>query len=212
METVKDLVEAFRDDEKDEAKHSFWSDTQLIRWVNQAIDRFCVKTRSIYDSTSDFTLIDCAAGESVFPRHACIIDVVQAYTVGANGRDLEVQAPGYTRQRDLPRTGMPKIVVVDNTDLRVYPPFVAANQIQLEVIRRPIRPVGMSERIPDVPVHEREHLLLYLKHRAYRVNDAEIFDPAKSANFLAEFDQACQEYFETATAGRRSGSIRYGGL
>lgn len=212
MNTVKDLVESFRDDEKDSSTAPFWSDSQLVRWANMAVARFCEKTRSVYDSTSAFTLIDYRAGESVYPRHHCIIDIVQAYTTGPNGRDLEVQAPGYTSQKDLPRTGMTKIMVVDNADLRLYPAPQEDGQLQLEVIRRPVKTLTIDSKLSDVPTTEREHLLLYIKHRAYRVNDAEIFDPAKSANFLAEFDQTCQEYYETASAGRRSGSIRYGGL
>lgn len=212
MDTVKELVQAFRDDEKDAEAPYFWSDAQLVRWLNLALSRFCEKTRCIHDCTSSFTLIDFLEGEAVLPRHHCIIDIVQARIEGPNGVDLEVEAPGYTRSRDLPRTGRPRLMVVDNTDLRLYAPPTEAGQLQLEVIRRPIKQVTINDRIPDVPVSEREHLLLYMKHRAYRVSDGEIFDPAKADNYLGEFDDRCQEYYDTAQSGRRSGPIRYRGF
>lgn len=209
MKTVQDLVDAFRDDEKDAAGNgSFWSEGQLVRWVNQAVDRFCEITRSVYDSTSSFTTLSVNAGDSEFCRHDSIIDIVSASILPPNKRDLNIEVPGQTPFSCLPTSGQTRLLVVDNTALRLYPPAVVDCTVQLQVIRRSLRALGAESRVDDVPRHARETLLLYMKHRAYRVNDAEMFDPAKSANFLAEFERECQTHYETAQAVSRSGRIK----
>jgi len=209
METVRELVEAFRDDEKDAAgTDSFWSDPQLVRWANQAVSRFCEITRSVYDSTSPFTLIELRAGESVIPRHACIIDIVSASFPAPNKRDLAIEPPGRTPRSCLPSSGATRLMVVDSHDMRLYPPVATDCELQLEVIRRQIRSLTLGCRLADVPPHARETLLLYMKHRAYRVHDAELFDPAKADNYLAEFERECQQHLETSRAAPRAGLIR----
>lgn len=209
MDTVKDLVAAFRDDEKDIKAPYFWSDSQLVRWSRQAVDRFCEITRSVYDSTSAFTTIDVLVGDSVFPRHPSIIDIASASIEGQNGRELEIQAPGSTPRSCLPTSGRTRLMVIDNANFRLYPAAPEPFTLQLEVLRRSLRPLEMDSRLTDVPADQREHLLLYLKHRAYRVNDAEMFDPARSADFLAEFEQACQTYYEVAGRARSPRNIKF---
>lgn len=209
METVRELVEAFRDDEKDAAgPDAFWNDKQLVRWVNQAVDRYCELTRSVYDSTSPFTSVELRAGESVIPRHACIIDIVSASFPAPNKRDLDIQAPGRIPRSSLPTSGITRLMVVDSHDLRLYPPVPADCVLQLEVIRRSVRSLDIDCRLTDIPRHARETLLLYMKHRAYRVHDAELFDPAKADNYLAEFERECQQHLETSRAAPRAGLIR----
>lgn len=205
MDTVKDLVQAFRDDEKDAVAPYFWSDQQLLRWARQAVDRFCEITRSVYDSTSPFTELHFYQGEDAFPRHPCIIDIVRC--VDERGRDVEVISPGHDQPS--PRSNVSPVLVVDNANLRLVPPPPEEGVINLQVIRRPVRQLGMDSLLTDVPVSEREHLLLFIKHRAYRVNDAEVLDPAKAANYLAEFERACQKYYETASTAAPSRNIRF---
>jgi len=209
MKTVQDLVDAFRDDEKDAAGDgSFWSEGQLVRWANQAVDRYCEITRSVYDSSSSFTTLSVNAGDSEFCRHDSIIDIVSASILPPNKRDLNIEAPGQTPFSCLPTSGMTKLLVVDTKTLRLYPPAATDCTLQMQVIRRSLRTLEIESRLDDVPRHARETLLLYMKHRAYRVNDAEMFDPAKSANFLAEFEGECQTHYETAQAARRPGRIK----
>ena len=209
MDTVKELVCAFREDERDAVAPFLWSDPQLLRWARQAVDRFCEITRSVYDSTGLFTTVDVRAGDECIPRHPCIIDIISASIDAQGGRDLDIQAPGQTPHNQLPRTGMTKLLVVGSGDLRLYPPAPEDFSLQLSVTRRPVRQLELDSRLADVPVSEREHLLLFIKHRAYRVNDADMFDPAKADNYLAEFERACQHYYETAQRARRSSNIKF---
>lgn len=210
MRTVEDLVAAFRDDEKDLVEPLLWSDRQLIRWANQAVSRFCEITRSVYDQSSAFTTIDLPAGEGCAPRHPCIIDIVQAWVTGPHERELDVISPGAAIRRRLPRDGSLGVVVVDDRHLRFHPVPQQAATIQLSVIRRPVSALqALSSPLTDVPISERENLLLFMKHRAYRVSDAEVFDPAKADNFLAEFERACQVYHETAGTAAPSQPIRF---
>ena len=46
METVSDLIKAFREDERDTVAPYFWSDSQLVRFANGALTAFAEKTKS----------------------------------------------------------------------------------------------------------------------------------------------------------------------
>lgn len=209
MDTVKELIDAFREDERDTVAPHFWTDAQLLRWARLAVDRFCEITRSVYDNSSSFTAVDVRAGETAFPRHHSIIDIISARIEGPNGRQLDILAPGQYESRELPRSGMTRALVVDNANINLQPAAPQDLTIKIEVLRRPARKLELASKLTDVPPSEREHLLLFMKHRAYLVSDAEVFDPAKTDSYLAEFERACQQHYEVAQRARRPANIRF---
>ena len=204
MNAVRDLIEAFREDERDTVAPHLWTDSQLLRWVRQAVDRFCEITGSVIDRTSGFTLLEFAPGEPV-DRHPCIIDILEARTTGQNGRTLELLAPG----AQPPTSGLAKALTIDSRYIHLHPAQQEPVSVQLAVVRRPLRQLEMDSRLDDVPASARESLLLFVKHRAYRVNDAEMFDPAKADAYLMEFERECQKHHEVAQRARRPGNIRF---
>ncbi|MCY1450911.1 hypothetical protein D9M71_677500 [compost metagenome] len=112
------------------------------------------------------------------------------------------------RRSALPSGGRPELLVLNRSSglMRMHPAPAAAGTLELLVVRKPLAEVGKADSIPDVPLDERRHLMLFIKHRAYSVADADIFDATRAAQFLAEFERACQGIYENALRRRASAS------
>lgn len=213
IETISDLIKAFREDEKDNVgQEYFWSDTQLVRFANGALVAFAEQTLSIVDDSVE---VQFSAGQDVLPYAEHIIDVLDAELVlGERSWPLDVKAPADVRRSNLPRNGRPCLLVVNNSigSMRLAAKPQQSGIVRLTVIRRPVKELAKDSRIPDVNRAHREYLLLFMKHRAYNVSDAEVLDAAKAAGYLVEFNVECQRIYE-AELRRRGGArtIRCGG-
>lgn len=209
-ETVSDLIKNFRDDEKDTIEPFFWTDSQLVRFFNQALTAFAETTRSVIDDSSEITAVDFSAGQALLDYAPQIIDVIEAVVV-ISGRPekLDVMPPGSVSRANQSTGTKPRIVVLDESagKLRLFPSPTADGQLLLTIVRRPLKELEKTDKIRDVPAHCRHILLLGMKHYAYRVNDGELFDPAKALDFDGEFKRECQSVYEAALL-RRSGASR----
>lgn len=196
-ETVSDLIKAFREDEKDNVGPDyFWTDSQLTRFVNGALAAFAEKTLSIVDETIE---IPFSAGDAVLPYPDYVIDVLDAQLViGDQDWPLAIKAPADVRRSNMPKRGRPALLVVNASvgSMRLAASPVQSGTVRLTVVRRPVKELTKEAKITDVNRAHREYLLLFVKHRAYNVNDAELFDAAKAAGYLAEFNFECQRIYE----------------
>ena len=206
-ETVSDLIKAFREDEKDSVGPDFfWTDLQLVRFANQALAAFAENTLSIVD---DGIVVDVSAGSDALPYPDYIIDVLDAQLViGEKDWPLDVKAPVDAPRSRMPKTGRPSMLVVNGAtgSMRLAAIPQQDGLVRLTVIRRQKDELRKDSRLTDVNRAHRETLLLHIKHRAYSVNDSEMFDPAKAAGYLSEFNFECQRIYEAEL--RRRGAAR----
>lgn len=203
-ETVESLIKAFREDEKDTVTPYFWSDSQLLRWVNEGLTEFAEQSQSIYDDDSDVTLIPYSAGENRFELDPCILDVSAAWLEGSPSCRLERCSGDYRGHYWMAYGGCGSHFHFNGAGiLKLYPTPTAAGEIRMQVIRRPVRDLDKCDRIPDMLPSDRRHLMLYMAYRAYNVSDAETFDKSKSNNRYAEFLSKCQD-------AREAGILRRG--
>lgn len=203
--TVGDLIKAFREDERDSVAPYQWSDTQLVRFANEALTEFAEQTKSIYDDSGDVTQLAFNIGQQEFELHPSIIDVLDA-AIGTDS--LDIAAPGVFKRRDLPTGGKPRLLVLNPSAnlMKLYPAPTLAGTLELTVIRRPLAEVAKDSAIPDIPPDERRHLLLFIKHKALSVPDIELFDPRRATQFRLEFEAACQGVYENAMRRRGTAS------
>lgn len=199
-ETLGDLISAFREDEKDAVAPFFWSDAQLTRWTNEGLAEFAIQSASIYDQTSNVTLIPYGIGQGTVALDPCILDVLDAWVDG-NPR------LHYRRERFCDDYGMiycGRGIRFDQAGfLQIYPVPQEAGVMRLKVMRKPIRELcNKADRIPDLLPEWRRHLLPYLGYKAYRVRDSDMFDPSASAAHLKDFEDACQNVREQAILRR----------
>lgn len=211
-ETVSDLIKAFRDDEKDLVDPYFWSDGQLVRFANGALAAFAERTKSII---GDGIEVEFTAGEDEIEYPAYIIDVIDAELfLGERSWPIDVRSPAEIRRSRLPTTGRPCVLLASSAvgRMRLAPPPRESGKVVLQATRRPTKELTKESKLVDVNPAHREYLLLFIKHRAYNVKDAEIFNAVKAGQYLAEFNYECQRIYEDELR-RRGGarSIRYRG-
>lgn len=206
-ETVGDLIKAFREDERDAVAPYFWSDGQLVRWVNEALTEFAELSMSIYDDESPVTLISYGPGEDRFALPACVIDVVGAWVDGRRECGLERSAMsfgnGFRGGYWLAYNGCSSHFHFDGAgQLRLHPKPSEAGELRLRIVRRPVKELDKCDRIPDLLPQDRRHLLSFMAYKAYRVSDSEIYDRASSDEHRVSFERACQRALEASILRR----------
>lgn len=206
-ETVAKLIDAFREDEKDAVSPYFWSDSQLVRWINEGLTVFAEESRSFYDQESLITQIPYGVGEDRFELDPCIIDVVGAWVDGRPEHCLHRWATGFGNAFRggywLAYNGCSSHFHFNPAGLLMLHPKPSANgAVRLLVIRRPIRDLDKCDKVPDMLPADRRHLLSYMAYKAYRVNEGETYSIESSDNHLARFQQACQKALESSILRR----------
>jgi hypothetical protein len=182
---VSDLIRAFREDEKDTIAPYFWSDAQLVRWVNEGLIQFAEESRSFYDEESDATLLPYVAGEDRFELDPCVIDVVGAWVEGQRHcelrRNLLTFGNGFRGGYWLAYNGCSSHFHFDGGGFLRLHPKPAAN---------------------DMLPGDRRHLLSYMAYKAYRVNEGETYNRGSSDEHLRRFEEACQNALEKSILRR----------
>ena len=86
--------------------------------------------------------------------------------------------------------------------------------VQLSVYRLPLeRIVGPEQEFSDIGEEHHEHLLLWMKSRAYGKQDAETFDKGRRDEYKAAFTEYCSmAKAEWERAKSKVRSVAYGGI
>lgn len=208
-ETVESLIKAFREDEKDAVAPYFWSDSQLVRWINEGLTVFAEESRSFYDEDSLITQLPYAIGDDRFSLDPSIMDVVRAWVDGRPECCLTRWATGFGNAFRggywLAYNGCSSHFHFNPAGVLVlHPKPSESGLIRLLVIRRPLRDIQKGDCIPDMQPQDRRHLLSYMAYKAYRVSDSEIYDRAASDEHYASFAAACQKALESSILRRGS--------
>ena len=230
---ASELYDAFRSDVVDIAKPYLWSDDEVWRYMNDAYRMFVRFTGGIPDSTSALTQVPIVANQATSEVSPLILKYRTA-VLQSNGRFLtilsDVEEPrfnsvDYNNFRAGMRDNTPGIVQymmtgIDRNARRGLVRWVRIPQYddtcQLNVYRLPLDTI--TENTPDFDLYEigeehHEHLLLWMKHRAYGKQDAETFDRGRSDSYLMAFKSYC----DTAQAEwnrykHQNNAIAYGGI
>jgi hypothetical protein len=95
--------------------------------------------------------------------------------------------------------------------LRAWPVPNAALTVELQVFRLP-EDVGAGDEL-EIDAQHHRHLLLWVKHLAYGVQDSETYDGAATENYRQLFEAYCANAMtEQSRLRRRVSVVAYGGL
>lgn len=166
---------------RDTAKPQLWSDPELVRYLNQALNEFCHRTHYIIDDeTAKYTVITTEAGKAVYPLHA---DVLKVYAVGIAEYDSEdpPNLTNYTPLRSGTRnqvrrsflSGRPSCYTAQTrtSALRLSPIPDAAYTIEMTVARKPQREMSKGTDTPEIDSEYHLGLCDYAAYRALLSND-----------------------------------------
>lgn len=199
---VEDFITEFRDAVADHVVPPFWSDAEIVRYLNEAVQEACERAKLIEDrSTAAVCSIPLQAGESTYPLHPSVFEIKRLTYRGrpldeTSVEELDEDSPGWKN-----RSGQPRCFIFEQASgirpaqVRLVPTPTAADTIALTVFRGALKPLSADITTSKPEIHERFHLRLmdWMLHRAYLKQDADAFDRNKAAESLGLFVQAFGE-------------------
>lgn len=189
-----ELKARFRREERDTALPYLWSDEDLTAWFSEAEEEACRRALLLVDSTTSAAQASFSAGAIGVALPDTVIFVRRA-TLESNSiplvprvaRTMDEEVPGWeTAQASVPRVFVPDW---QTGYLRFWPPAVAAGSLNMTVVRTPASPMEGDGDEPEIRSQYHAYLLDWVKFRAYSVQDADTYDPKKSAKYEASFIQ-----------------------
>lgn len=188
---LRDLIDEFRYEASDESIPYFWPDSYLAKIASQAEREACRRGALIIDSTSQFCTLAFEAGDDVLNLDKRIIEIRRARVVETGCKLSFVTSDQLDRNNETweSEIGNPYAYVSDYQTgaIRLYPVPTNNGEIRLTVRRLPLADMELDEDEPEIRTEAHSALVQWMLYRAYMRQDADSFNPAKSAAALAEF-------------------------
>lgn len=200
------FIKRFREETMDEQLPYLWSDSLILRYLDEAQIEFCRRTEGIEDSTSSIcTLIVPAGADSVAVSPKIL--KVRSVTVADTGRPLQISSVEAERGQPRLPAGVPSTIVLKLNALKaqLIPAPSHDMAIKLDVMRLPLSRVESPGDETEVGDLYDVALMHYALYRAYSRPDPDSMDRVRADFFLQTFEREC------ARASREQGRARKGG-
>lgn len=191
--TLAEIIAAFRGEIRDTKKPYLVSDIDATRYANQAESEAARRSRLLVDSSSDVCAADVTAGDSVVSIDPRIISIRRARLQSSSKplvkrqvRQMDDEFAGWDASSS---QSVPFIIVTDyGTDqLYLYPTPKADTTLLLTVTREPMNEMVGDSDSPEIARRYHDGLISWMKHRAYRSEDSDLYDAAAADRALADF-------------------------
>ena len=221
------LYKAFRSDVVDEAKPYLWSDADVWRYANDAYRMFVRLTGGVADFLSDACAVDIVAGEATAEISPTILRIMSA-TLRSTKQPIQIinEADlGKMRSSDY---GQIKQLTLDDRqgDVRYMVHGMKRGTVRwvmvpevndtadLFVYRLPFDTItDAGQELTDVDEDHHNHLLDWMKHLAYKKQDADTFNPQASLQGKQDFEAYCSFVkAELERYNHKTRTVTYGGL
>lgn len=184
---------------RDETPPYLWSDTELLRYINEAYNIFARRTHALTDDYSDFTTFETVAGQQSYDLDPRIVFVAEmgVVTDNGNGELNYCELPDRTRKqlRNSYIQGKPQLhnLQVSTHKVRFYPVPDDVYTIQMLVARKPLNSLVSTKDIPEIS--EDYHLALtdYAAAKALANNDPEKANMAASRDFMDSWKKVIRD-------------------
>ena len=209
---VSKLITSFRRDAGDATAPYFFTDEEIIDWLNEAEDEACERARLIFDGTNQaICKLQFNPGSRVARLHSSILEIVDIKWVTADtGSTQALRLTSRTHEetsgafgRNSSDTGLPVLALHDEGMLSLWPVPNVSGYVWLQCYRRPIAQMSQSRDSPEIQEQHHKYLVQYALHRAFEVPDAETFDQTRSEKALRIFERRFG-LGSMATVARRS--------
>lgn len=212
-----ELLDLFRHEVADREDPQLWSDEEGWAYMDDAQKMFCRLTGGLGDASSAITQLSVSSDSdwvSISPLVLKVRDASNAVT----GRGIELVNYEDLRLRGMRfdgRRGPVRYLVLgmEPGRARCYPFPIEPLTVQLVVDRLPLKAITDEDQKFEIAEQHHQHLLLWMKHRAYAKQDAETYDKTKSAEFQMRFENYCADAkAEKDRAMHKTRTVSYGGI
>ena len=217
--TSDELYEAFREDIVDVAKPYLWKDSEVWRYIGDAYSMFVRLTGGIADAGSEATEVQMVAGDSEGTLHPSILRVMDATCRSTGGSIKVINATDLSALRRLLPNGEGgrveyMMIGTKPHSCRWFSTPLVDDICDITVYRLPLVPVtGPGQQLSEIDEMHHLHLLDWMKHLAYKKQDADTFNPSASSDCRAAFETYCaQTKREWERYKHKTRVVSYGGL
>ncbi|WP_284337644.1 hypothetical protein [Comamonas sp. NoAH] len=192
---LKQMIEMFRAELGDTQKTYLWEDSELVHYLNQAVQEACERALLIEDRyTPSVCQFQTAIGTDSYELHSSLIKI-KRMTVAARllrptcVEELDDECPGWERQ-----TGVPHSFIWEGTQgsgrprVRLVPTPAMEAEVRMTVYRGALKPLEVdSDAEPEIPVSLHDGLKHWVYRCALLKNDADAQDAVRAADHEALF-------------------------
>lgn len=208
-----ELLAIFRAEVFDFTAPYLWSDALVYGYIDDAQKQFCRDTYGIADARS-FKITIKSDGTEWYKLDPRILKIRDA-TFADTGRKVGMVSAEKASAQGVTFTGavgpLKNLVTgLEANTVRAWPVPNTAAIVNLLTFRLP-NDVGAGDDLEIEPQHHRD-LLLWVKYRAYSVQDAETADKQAAADNLAKHGLfTAKALREQSRASHEAGAVIYGG-
>lgn len=198
--TLAEIIAEFRSQRTDEVVPYFWSDAEIRRYLNAAVDEACERALLIEDRTTVRVVqIPLVAAKSDYVLNTSIIKVERVTYAGQKICETSVEALDNEDPQWETRTGHPtRYVMTGKTGIRLVPipttSTVAATPIAyMTVYRTALAPFTEDSDTctsPEIPSLYHYRLMSWLYRCALLKTDSDRFDPENAVKQEVIFETA----------------------
>lgn len=191
MDTTE-LLGIFREEVSDKVEPYLWSDALVYAYIDDAQKQFCRDAYGVDDARS-FT-IPLVVDTEWYDIDKKITEIRGIYD--SRGAPVPVVTRAEANQRHVRFDGTKGridgfVKGLEKYALRAFPIPNVAETLTMEV-RRLSNTVEAGDEF-EIDEQHILNLLLWVKHKAYSVQDTETYDPVKAAEYKALFKAYCDE-------------------
>jgi hypothetical protein len=202
--TLSELIAAFRQRTDDVVEPTFWSDLDIIGYLNEAESEAAERALAIYDSvTPAVTQIAIEPARAQYSLHPAILRLAdRTIRLASQPRCcLQPMDVGELDRRFAchwqDRRGTPRWFYLRGLDagvrgaqtLNLVPIPDRADELHLAVYRVPLTPMAKDNDCPELPARMHLRLLNWALYLAYLKEDSEICQPAKAQLYAQMFER-----------------------
>lgn len=188
-----ELIASYREESHDKATPPFVKDARLLQFASEAEREACRRSNLLVDSSSAFCEIAVSANEPLIDIDPRIINIrraklsISTYSLSpVRAEEMDRVNPGWELH-----VGVPTTYVTDyqTNAIRLYPKQQVDATLNITVSRLPKNDMEANDDEPEIRAEYHPALVQWMLYRAYAQQDADMFDPNKSARALAEFER-----------------------
>lgn len=204
---VGQLVEQFRQDARDTVSPYLWSDAEIIGYLADAEQRFCLLTGGLADASSFAARLKCRADKPFADLAPQVLTVRAAYRTDGtplrlvNFERLQTTGEGRALFADTPGPIHTLVLGMERNRVRVVHTPTEDQTLNLIVHRLPLDPLTALGQEPEIDEHHHRHLVKWALHLAHLKADAETYDRGRSDQYARDFELYCA--LAKTEAGRR---------
>lgn len=196
---VSEFIAAFRADLRDGVDGELWSDADIVRYLNDAVQEANERALLTEDrATPAVCSVTLSAGVSTYNLHPSVIRIKRISYLGRPLDETSVEEMDAESSNWESRSGEPRRYIfeqasgVNPAKVRLWPTPTSAGTLALTVNRGALKKLtaDIETAKPELPERFHERLKDWVYRCAYLKQDADGFDKSKAIEFEASFERS----------------------